>query len=189
MEITFSNFNITQFNWLTYEKNQYHYIVKKNTFKIVVPELFSYLAWRAVKCFTGSIKGITTSTFTRVCFVYLMGSKKFEHWSESERYFFLLIVNCNTFRTPPFFYFLRSEVNFLKYARFFLSHYAIQVPRSHIGFFCSHVPFHSLRFYVCSTMGPSINDVTHVLRFLTPPSPLSPILLNRLFCILAWTLH
>ena len=26
--------------------------------------------------------------------------------------------------------------------------------------------------------GPSINDVTHVLRFFTPPSPLSPILLN-----------
>ena len=28
--------------------------------------------------------------------------------------------------------------------------------------------------------GLSINDVTHFLRFLTPPSPLSPILLNRL---------
>ena len=27
---------------------------------------------------------------------------------------------------------------------------------------------------------PSINDVTHFLRFLTPPSPLSPILLKRL---------
>ena len=28
--------------------------------------------------------------------------------------------------------------------------------------------------------GPSINNVTHFLRFLTPSSPLSPILLNRL---------
>ena len=28
--------------------------------------------------------------------------------------------------------------------------------------------------------GPSINDITHFLRFLTPLSPLSPILLNRL---------
>ena len=28
--------------------------------------------------------------------------------------------------------------------------------------------------------GPSINDVTHFLRFFTPRSPLSPILLNRL---------
>ena len=127
------------------------------------------------------LKVLLLSTFTRVCFVYLMGSKKLNIEARARGIFFLLIVNCNTFRTPPFFYFLRSEVNFLKYARFFLSHYAIQVPRSHIGFFCSHVPFHSLRFYVCSTMGPSINDVTQVLRFLTPPSPChSPILLNRL---------
>ena len=29
-------------------------------------------------------------------------------------------------------------------------------------------------------MGPSINDVTYFLRFLTLPSPLSPTLLNRL---------
>ena len=28
--------------------------------------------------------------------------------------------------------------------------------------------------------GPSINDLTHFLIFLTPPSPLSPVLLNRL---------
>ena len=28
-------------------------------------------------------------------------------------------------------------------------------------------------------LGPSINNVIHFLRFLTPPSPLSPILLNR----------
>ena len=31
-----------------------------------------------------------------------------------------------------------------------------------------------------STLGPSINDVTHFLRILTPLFPLSPILLNRL---------
>ena len=30
------------------------------------------------------------------------------------------------------------------------------------------------------SLGPSINDVTNFLRFLTPPSPLSPILLIRL---------
>ena len=32
----------------------------------------------------------------------------------------------------------------------------------------------------CARREPSINDITHFLRFLTLPSPLSPILLNRL---------
>ena len=35
-------------------------------------------------------------------------------------------------------------------------------------------------FHTYVSMEPSINNVTHFLRFLTPPSPLSPILLHRL---------
>ena len=35
-------------------------------------------------------------------------------------------------------------------------------------------------FQIVRRMGPSINDINHFLRFLTPPSPLSSILLNRL---------
>ena len=37
------------------------------------------------------------------------------------------------------------------------------------------------------TWGPSMNDVTHFLRFLNPPSPLSPILLNRLMGLDFWS--
>ena len=39
----------------------------------------------------------------------------------------------------------------------------------------------------CSSihLGPSINNVIHFLKFLTPPSPLSPILLNRLYGVMS----
>ena len=52
----------------------------------------------------------------------------------------------------------------------------------HEIFFCIKTNFNLPSLHIMSNIliGPSINEVTHFLIFLTPTSPLSPILLNRL---------